>query len=83
MGFGELLFCGLGLDKYVRKVFKNYNPIETAEIHCTENEALRMRHHDQFNQTVYTNRMPPAYWYSQIDKLIKPEYQLSKPERIK
>jgi hypothetical protein len=80
-GAAELLLCALGMNRFVEKIWPSYRPIETAKIHCSENEAKRDQMHGLFNKVMIPNRMPPAFWWSEIDKYLT--CPIGKPERLK
>ena len=73
MGGLELALCGLRLDRFVRMISKNYEPLRTKSPHCTEFEAMRLRYHQLISKYILLNRLPPWYWVSEIDKYLKCE----------
>ena len=73
-GFFELLFCGLMLNKHIKKIFPNFKPFETKEPHCTELQAWRLNYHDLWGiAPVEFHRLPPWYWVSMVDECLKCE----------
>jgi len=81
MGYAELVLCGLRLDRYVRKLFPNYQPLRTKSPHCTELVSMRLKLHKLIKFNVLHNRLPPAFWWQGIDTLFN--CPIGKPIRIK
>jgi hypothetical protein len=77
----ELLLAGLRWHLYVRKLFPNYTPENTPEIHCTELGAKRITFHELWKFVILPHRMPPWVWWAQIDTWLR--CPISRPIRIK
>jgi hypothetical protein len=71
MGGLELFLCGLRLDRIIRKVATNYNPLKTKNPHCTELVAERLKYHGLLSENAASNRLPPWVWFPcEIDKVL-------------
>ncbi|MFA5532715.1 MAG: hypothetical protein WDA13_03945 [Candidatus Shapirobacteria bacterium] len=70
-GFFELLFCGLMLSRFIRKIFPKWKPADTKTPHCSELIAKWLKHLGLLKDIAIENRMPPAVWADrlQIKKL--------------
>ncbi|KKN39443.1 hypothetical protein LCGC14_0743130 [marine sediment metagenome] len=77
----ELLLCGLRWHLYIREFFPNYRPPATKNPHCGELGAKRIHEHQLWNCKIFSNRMPPWIWVSEIDKWLK--VPISEPILIK
>ena len=59
----ELLLAGLRLDRFVRKVFPNYNPCSTEKLHCTELDVTVKKYMGMLQENAIASRMPPCQFW--------------------
>jgi hypothetical protein len=79
----ELFFCGLKLDRIIKKIWPSYKPAETNELHCTELVIKRLQHHSLMTKIVLPNRMPPSTFWTGGDLYKYLLVSASEPIRIK
>ncbi|KKL14020.1 hypothetical protein LCGC14_2519940, partial [marine sediment metagenome] len=72
-GAVELILTGLMLHKYIRRVFPNFEPFRTTQVHCAELYAYRVAAHNLWIDGVVLNRLPPWLWCSWIDMRLRCE----------
>lgn len=78
-GYLSLLLCGLRLNRFI----PFYKPVNTREIHCSENNVEGTQYLDLCDDEAVSNRMPPSQFWEggEFEKHLK--VLIYEPLRIK